>query len=93
MYKNHLTRLTPFHDKISNKIGIDGNCINIIKGFPGGSDGKESACSAGDLGSIPALGIPPGEGNDNPLPYSCLENSMGRRAWWATVHGITKRWT
>ena len=48
----------------------------ILCGFPGGSDGKASACSAGDQGSIPGLGRSPGEGNGNPLPYSCLENSM-----------------
>ena len=59
-------------------------------GFPGGSDGKESACNAGDLGSIPGLGRFPGEGNGNPLEYSCLENSMDWRAWWATVHGVAK---
>ena len=46
--------------------------------FPGGSDGKVSACNAGDLGSIPELGRSPGEGNGNPLQYSCLENSMDR---------------
>ena len=56
-------------------------------GFPGGSDGKESSCSAGDLGSIPGLGRSPGEGNSNPLQYSCLENPMDRGVWWATVHG------
>ena len=54
------------------------------------SDGKESACNAGDLGSIPGSGRSPGTGNDNPLQYSCLENSMDRRAWGATVHGVTK---
>ena len=48
----------------------------ILCGFPGGSDGKASACSAGDQGSIPGLGRSPGEGNGNPLQYSCLENSM-----------------
>ena len=58
--------------------------------FPGGSEGKESACSAGDPGSIPGLGRSPGEGNDNPLQYSCLENPMDRGAWWATVHVVTK---
>ena len=58
------------------------------KGFPGGSHGKESACNAEDLGSIPGLGRSPGEGNRNPLQYSCLENSMDRGAWWATVHGL-----
>ena len=52
-----------------------------IWGFPGGSDGKASACNAGDLGSIPELGRSPGEGNGNPLQYSCLENSMDRGAW------------
>ena len=57
------------------------------------SDGKESVYNAGDLGSIPGLGISPGEGNGNPLQYSCLENSMGKGAYWATVHGITKTWT
>ena len=55
---------------------------------PGGSDGKESACNAGDLGSIPGLGRSPEEGNGNPLQYSCLENSMDRGAWRATVHGV-----
>ena len=60
-------------------------------GFPGGSDSKESACNAGDLGSIPGLGQSFGEGNGYPLQYSGLENSMDRGAWWATVHGVTKR--
>ena len=55
--------------------------------FPGGSDSKESACSGGDLGSIPGLGSPPGEGKGYPLQYSCLENFKDRGAWWATVHG------
>ena len=59
-------------------------------GFPDGSDSKESACKAGDLSSIPRLGKSPGEENGNPLQYSCLENSMDRGAWWATVHGVTK---
>ena len=62
-------------------------------GFPGGSDGKESACNAGDLGSIPGLGRSPGEGNGNPLQYSCLENPMDREACQATVHGVTKSQT
>ena len=62
----------------------------IDKGFPAGSDSKESACNAGDLGSIPGLGRSLGEGNDNLPQYSCLENSMDRRAWWATVHGVAK---
>ena len=61
--------------------------------FPGGSDGKESACNAGDLGSIPGLGRSSGEGNGNLLQYSCLENFMDRGAWQATVHGVTNSWT
>jgi hypothetical protein len=62
-------------------------------GFPGGSDGKESACNIGDLGSIPRLGRSPGEGNGNPLQYSCLENSMDRGSWQAPVHGVAKNQT
>ena len=54
--------------------------------FPGGSEGKASACNVGDLGLIPGSGRHPGEGNGNPLQYSCLENPMDREAWWATVH-------
>ena len=50
----------------------------------------QSACSAGDLGSVPGLGRSPGVGNGNPLQYSCLENPMDREAWWVTVHGVTK---
>ena len=57
------------------------------KGFPSGTDGKESACNAGDLSSILGMGRSPGEGNDNPLQYSCLENSMGREVWQAIVQG------
>ena len=59
--------------------------------FPGGSEGKKSACSTGDLGSIPGSGRSPGEGNGNPLQHTCLENSMDRGSWQATVHGVTKR--
>ena len=61
--------------------------------FPGGSDGKVSACNAGDPGSIPELGRSPGEGNGNPLQYSCLENPTDRGAWWATVHRVDKSHT
>ena len=56
-------------------------------------DGKEFACSAEDLGSIPGSGRSPGEGNSNPLQYSCLENPMDRGVWWATVHGVTNSQT
>ena len=59
-------------------------------GFPGGSDRKESAYNAGDLGLIPESGRSPGVASGNPLYYSCLENSMDRGAWWATVHGVKK---
>ena len=67
--------------------------FNLSLGFLGGSDGKESACNAGDPSLIPGSGRSPGEGNGNPLQYSCLENPMDRGAWWATVHGVTKSWT
>ena len=58
--------------------------------FSGSSEGKESACKVGDPGSIPGLGRSPGEGNGNPLQYSCLENPMDGGAWQATVHGVAK---
>ena len=62
-------------------------------GFPGGSDGKESACNAGGPGLIPGSGGSPGEGNGNPLQDSCPENSMDRGAWWATDHGTANSQT
>ena len=61
--------------------------------LPGGSDGKEFTCSAGDPSSVPESGRSPGEWNGNQLQYSCLENSRDRGAWWATVDGISKSWT
>ena len=66
---------------------------NYVHDFPGGSDGKASAYNAGDPGSIPGLGRSPGEGNGNPLQYSCLENPTDGRTWWATVHGVTESQT
>ena len=63
------------------------------RGFPDGSDNKESACNAGDPGSILGWGRTPGEGKDYPLQYSCLENSMDREAWWAIVHRVANSWT
>ena len=66
-----------------------GHQLSILD-FPGGSDGKASVCNVGDLGSIPGSGRSPGEGNGNPLQYSCLENPMDGGAWWATVHGVAE---
>ena len=73
--------------------GCNNRAIYSNLGFPGGSGSKESACNAGDLGSIPGSGRSPGDGNSNPLQYSDLENSMDRGAWWATAHGISRSQT
>ena len=62
----------------------------MSRGFAGGSDGKVSAYNAGDPGLIPGSGRSSGEGNGNPLQYSCLENPMDRGTWWATVRGVTE---
>ena len=64
--------------------------LQVLLSFPSGSRSKESACNAGDMGSIPGQGRSLGERNDNPLEYSRLENSMERGAWRATVHGVTE---
>ena len=78
------------HSSVNGHLG----CIHVyIVGFPGGSDGKAFTHNEGDPGLIPVSGRSPGEGNGNPLQYSCLENSMDRGAWWATVHGVTKSQT
>ena len=58
--------------------------------IPGGSEVKASACNLGDPDPIPGLGLSPGEGNSNPLQYSCLENPMEGGDWWATIHGVEK---
>ena len=71
-------------------MGREAREIQEFQGFFGGSDSKESACNAGDPGSIPGSGRSPVEGNGNPLQYSCLENSIHRGAWWATVYRVTK---
>ena len=71
-------------------------CLMVLigwEGFPGGSNGKESACNVRDLGSIPGSGRCPGAGNSSPLQHSCLENSIDRGTWQATVHGVTKSQT
>ena len=77
------------------KGGLHGFLWNYVffLGFPSGSESKESACNIEDLGPIPRSGRFPGEGNGNTLQYSCLENSMDRGAWQATVHGVTKSQT
>ena len=67
--------------------------LEIFLCFPGGSDGNKSAGNAEDQGSVPVLGRSPGEENDYPLQYSCLEHSMDRGAWWAIVHGVAKSQT
>ena len=64
-----------------------------MQSFPGASEGKASACNVADPGSIPESRRSTGEGNGNPLQYSCLENSMDGGAWWAEVHEVTKSWT
>ena len=75
--------MTPFQER-------DFKANKFDTGFPDGSDSKESACNVGDLGLIRGTERSPGEGNGNPVQYSCLENPMDRGAWWATVHGVCK---
>ena len=76
----------------SLKVEVESSRQWWAQGLMDSSTGKESSCNAGDLGSIPGLGRPPGEGNGNPLQYSCLQNSTDRGAWWAIVHGVAKSW-
>ena len=83
---------------VSPKAGIHESRVEVevallTVGSPADSDSKESACNTGDACSIPGLGRSSGEGNRYPLRYSCLENPMGRGAWWATVHRVTKSQT
>ena len=79
-----------FRIRRSHRRGLGSFPVREALGFPGSSEVKASACNAGDLGLIPGLGRSPGEGNGNPLQYSCLENPMDGGAWWATVHGVAK---
>ena len=74
-------------------LGENNSQTSTSRGFPDGSDGRESACNAADLDLIPGLGISSGEENGNPLQYSCLENSVDRGAWRATISGVTKSQT
>ena len=101
---NYLDKIETVYENLSVNIILNseklkafplrlGTRQGCLLGFPGGSDSKESACNAGDPDSIPGSGRSPGEGNDYPLQYSCLENPMDREAWQATVHEITKSWT
>ena len=89
-----LPPLSPFSSiwfsKKSRKVALI--CVHRLT-FPGGSDCKASAYNVGDMGSIPESGRSPGEGNGNPLQYSCLENPMGRGAWWSTDHEVAKSQT
>ena len=64
--------------------------LTSMGGFPGGSEVKASACNVGDLGSIPGSGRSSGDGNGNPLQYSCPESPMDGGAWWAAVHGVAR---
>ena len=75
--------------------GCSSNILSSFEhhGFPGGSEGKESICNAGDPALIPGSGRSPGEGNCYPLQYSCLESPMDRGGWWATVQEVAKIWT
>ena len=68
-------------------------CVYMCVGFPGASEGKESACNAEDMSLIPGLGRFPGGEHGNSFQYSCLENPVERGAWWATVHRVTKNQT
>ena len=72
---------------------LSGVYTDLPMDFPGGSDDKASAYNAGDPGSIPGSGRSLGEGNGNPLQYSCLENPMDEGSWQATDHGVAKSWT
>ena len=80
-----------FHQETDGTFKLGNLGVNLKQwGFPGGSDGKESACSAEDLGLISGSGRSPGDGNGNTLQYFCLENSMDIGAWWAIVNGVAK---
>ena len=85
---------SPIHSFIHTENLVPHTPLGILAtGFLGGSDSKDSACNAGDPGSIPELERFPGEGNGYPFHYSCLENFEDRVAWRAIVHGVAKSWT
>ena len=83
-----LVRFLGWKDPLNNRLPTP-----VYLAFPGGSDGEESTCNVGDLGSIPGLGSSCEEGKEYPLQYSCLENFMDRRSWWATGHEVAKSQT
>ena len=89
IFEKSLIAWAEFLALLFNSCVIWGSCLTPLF-FPGSSELKASACNEGDLGLIPGLGRSPGEGNGNPLQYSCLENPMDGGAWWATVHGVAK---
>ena len=87
----HITfSVPPSHSQLGLFTAMKLNLSSFHTGLPGSSDGKESACNAGDLSSIPGSGRSPRGGHGNPLQHSCLENSMDRGAWRATVHRFVK---
>ena len=92
---NRIRHILPSHAMPYLCLRVGSICLSLAFhwGFPGGSDDKESACNAGDLGLIPGLVRSPGGGNGNPLQYPCLEKPTDRGAWWATVHKVAKSQT
>ena len=93
LYKQGCIYKTELYTVLSNQVSK--TCIfsiiqSMLWGFPGGSVIKNMPANTGDTSWIPGSGRSPGEGNDNPLQYSCLGNPMNRGSWWATVYGVTK---
>ena len=79
--------------RLELRLDLNKQIVMLWTGPSCSSDGKESACNAGEVGLIPRSGRSPGEGNGNPFQYSCLENPTDRGAWWATVYRAAKSWT
>ena len=93
LVKNLPARQETLVQFLGGEVPLDKLPIPVFLGFPGGSNGKESTCNAGDLGLIPGLGRSPGGGHGSALQYSCLKNPHGQRSLGATVHGVTKSQT
>ena len=83
------SKVLPSLRNVNKDLSLESELHSIV-GFPGGSEGKKSSCNAGDQGLIPVLGRSPRKEDGNPFQYFCLENSMDREAWWATVYGFAK---